>query len=338
VPDGSLFEALQGPAERIGRYFSILSVVPSAVLVLYVRALLASNAWSGPPNWSAALNDLANIGLGESLQLVLLSLMVGLILQPLQYAFVQICEGYWGISRVAQRAMAARIRFHRSRMCRLDTTQAEDLAALVRARESPHNPQHRPVSDGNVEILSRYGEADRVLANYPNSTNDVRPTRLGNVLRRYEAGAGSQYGLSLVAIAPHLILSAPRSHIAYVEDQRTQLDLAVRLVVVGLLGAMISVFLLWRDGLWLLVALVPYSFAYLSYRGAVIVAAEYGTALATVIDLDRFELYEKLHVGRPTSTGAERRRNSLLMRLLTDPRSDAELRYRHPPRRGDDGT
>jgi hypothetical protein len=79
------------------------------------------------------------------------------------------------------------------------------------------------------------------------------------------------------------------------------------------------------DGPWVLVAGIPYALAYVSYRGAVAAAHEYGTALSTLIDLDRFRLYAELHIPLPTDTSAERRANTTLDGLL-----------RHYPRAGVD--
>jgi hypothetical protein len=331
MPGGSVLDVVQGPAERIGRYFSVLSVVSSAMLVVYLHALVASHAWSGSPNWSQAAHELSDVGFGGAVLLALATLAIGLVLQPLQYAFVQLCEGYWGVTRTAQALMRAKVAAHQGRRARLEDMMIDDLSLLEEAGESPYEPTHRDVSRPNLEALHRYGEAERLLTNYPHRMNDVRPTRLGNILRRYEAGAGVQYGLSLPTIAPHLILAAPRQHIAYVEDQRTQLDLAVRLAVVGVVGTAASILFLWRAGLWLLLALVPYALCYLSYRGALVAAAEYGTALATVIDLDRFELYEQLHVSRPDTPAAEWQRNRKLMDLLTNRPRQRDPTYRHPP-------
>ncbi len=91
----------------------------------------------------------------------------------------------------------------------------------------------------------------------------------------------------------------------------------------------IAIAFLWHHGPWLLIALVPYVVAYLSYRGAVVVAHEYGSAVSTMIDLDRFALYDYLRLPRPPSTSAERRMNALLMELIR-PNPDIVLWYQHP--------
>ena len=103
---------------------------------------------------------------------------------------------------------------------------------------------------------------------------------------------------------------------AYVNDQRSSLDLAVRLCLTSLLAAALWVLFFWWHGLWLLVTIVPLAIAYLSYRGAVVVAGEYGRAIATVIALNRFSLYERLHLELPSNMASEHQANSVLNDIL----------------------
>jgi len=319
VPD------LSGPAGKIGRYFSVLSVIPSALLVSFVLVLAASGAWSGHVDWSAGFAALGHDGLTRVVQVALASLLVGLVLQPLQYALVQFAEGYWGTGPVAGALMRVCIGRHRRSRRNLNRIEGEYLNALESWGQSPQRTGDAKVTDDHLGALVRYEEARRALLGYPHDVNDVRPTRLGNMLRRYEAEAGAVYQLPLPVVAPHIALLAPKAHVDYVDDQRTQLDLAVRLALVSVLGAVAAVLFLWRDGLWLAVALVPYTMAYLFYLGAVVVAGEYGTALATVLDLNRFALYDALRVPQPASLGDERAQAAKLAQVL---RTDLRLEDR----------
>ena len=101
------------------------------------------------------------------------------------------------------------------------------------------------------------------------------------------------------------------------DDCRQGLDLGVRLCVLFAFATALSVVLLIRDGGWLLLALAPYCISYLAYRGAVSSAHAYGTALSTLVDLDRFALYEQLHFTPPSSTEVERARNAELSKVLS---------------------
>jgi hypothetical protein len=115
-----------------------------------------------------------------------------------------------------------------------------------------------------------------------------------------------------------------------VNDQRSNLDLAVRLSLVSVIAFALSLILLWKYGLWLLAALVPYSLALLSYRGAVIAAAAYGQAFSAIIALNRFALYERLHLPLPQSMREEQHRNATLSSVL-EFKGGKSLNYKHPP-------
>ena len=155
------------------------------------------------------------------------------------------------------------------------------------------------------------------------------PTRLGNVLRRTESQAGSQYGLDAVIAVPHLLMIAPSGHVNYVNDQRSQLDLAVRMTFISALASATAILFLWPYRCWVLIAIIPYAIAYLSYRGSVVAASHYGSALDTLINLDRFALYEQLHLGLPAGTVDERETNKELARLFGyDP--NVVIGYQHP--------
>lgn len=146
---------------------------------------------------------------------------------------------------------------------------------------------------------------------YPDGRR-IMPTRLCNTLRRYKDAASAQYGLDAITTAPHFSLVIPDLHLTYLRDSRQLLDATVRLCFVSLLATLTTIAALLTDGLWLLVAFVPYA---LAYRAAIAAADEYGTAVATIIDLSRFALYERLGLPRPRDTDEERRSNVPLMSL-----------------------
>lgn len=308
-----------GAAGRIGGYFSVVSALPSGLFVVLLYLLVKSGAWSSSPQWADAAGGLASISVGAVLGLALGGLVLGLMLHPLQFALVQLFEGYWGVSALALRARAARAEWHRERRWTLkdrgeSTRQRlEEMATVL-----------------PMDLLAIRDETARLLESYPADHTHVMPTRLGNVLRRYEVDAGARYGLNAPRVLAHLALVSPPEHIKYLNDQRTLLDLTVRFSVMSLLGTGTAVLFLWRHGLWLLLAVLLYGLAYLFYRGAVVVAHQYGIAIAVVVDLNRFALYERLHVAAPSSSHAERLRNAALGRLLAfDP--TGLVSYDSPP-------
>lgn len=311
----SLDQLTSGVGRTIGGYFNVVSVVPSAVLVIWLFLLVRSGAPREPPDWSQAFAAVTSAGAGDVASIVAAAVVLGLLLHPLQFAIVQMYEGYWGLGRTAVALRSLRTQRY---LARKDTYER-----LYDAMANDHALSEQTAA---ADTVVRGDEAARLLDYLPRRPRDVMPTRLGNVLRHYETAAGASYGLTGPRVLPHLALVAPAPHMAYLNDQRTLLDLAVRLSFLSLVGAVAAVALLWPFGLWSLVALLPYSAGYLFYRGAVVVAGSYGLAMAAIVDLNRFVLYESLHLGPPTSTRDERERNTRLNALLNfDPSVD--LRY-----------
>ena len=154
------------------------------------------------------------------------------------------------------------------------------------------------------------------------------PTRLGNALRSAEDNIGSQYGLDAILTAPHVALIAPAEHVSYLNDSRQQLDTSVRLCVVALIVTIETAGCLLSDGWWLLVVLAPYFLAWIAYRSSVAAADYYMAIVGTVLDLNRFKLYESLHLPLPPTAEEERRSNEKMMRFLGG--EFEHLRYKHP--------
>jgi hypothetical protein len=297
-------------------------------LVGFTFALIQSGAWSGNgnPDWAKAANAFTHIG--NLVLLTLVSIAVGIAFHPVQFALVQFLEGYWGTGRLAQRARAARMLHYRRRYDRLRQGPGPQAAVRLQA------PDAASLNAGaRIKLVSRRDESIRLRdgypGGYPKSDDDIMPTRLGNVLRRYERLAGYQYRLDAVTVLRHVAFVAPTPHVDYLDDQRQLLDLSVRMCATSIFAVIISIIFLWHHGPWLAIALIPYSVAYLSYRGAVVVAHEYGAAIATLIDLDRFALYDYLKMPRPENTSAERLANADLMDLLRhDPTINMPYEYR----------
>ena len=321
-------------SRSIGRYFTVISMVPSLLFVLYVYGLFAADAWPGPFQPAKALHAAENLSIAKIVELFVAALLLGLVLHPFQFSMTQLLEGYWGGSRIGLGLAQRRIMHYRRAVWALnkavDKAEYKWANAVERARmaqdrsESPQRSRDMNAAYLNWEkgdpMLADYLRAQALHAafyQYPDIRRRMMPTRLGNVLRRYEDKAGKQYGLDIIRIAPHLNLVALPEHREYVDDCRKGLDLAVRLCVLFAFATALSVVLLVRDGGWLLLALAPYCISYLAYRGATSSAHAYGTALLTLVDLDRFALYEGLHVPPPSSTEVERVRNAELLKVLS---------------------
>ncbi len=345
---GTLVDAAVGAGARVGKYFSVVSLVPSLVFVIYVAALLRAGAWTGQFRPSGAVGALRTTDAGDLAALATVSLVLGIVMHPFQFTMIQLLEGYWGTSRLANRLMELRARTHRDRLLDLQdakedhdaalvdialATQNESVAAWLRADSKRLTSVVATVAnsragDRMLGLIVRQESTARAIGSYP-SVRRVRPTRLGNALRMHEDSAGRQYGLRAIPIAPHLSLTADPDHVAYQADARQELDLAVRVCVLAAIATAVTAVLLADDRAWALLALGPYAVTYLAYRGAVYAAHAYGTAVATVLDLNRFGLYERLRLPAPEGQDQERLQNARVMGTLTG--SLQKIAYRHPP-------
>lgn len=355
----SLPDAAVGLGTRIGRYFSIVSLLPALFLTAWTFALVASGAWSGAPNLKRMVDGLTTVKLGDVAWLAMSTVILALFLHPLQLAMTRLFEGYWGSSRLATSLLRHRITHYRKRVARINRRrdrleQRRDrvLAKVLTARylreladdpstaDDPAGWDDARLQDELEGVVpSRRAHAasgahaalasiPHLLARYP-EPGRMMPTRLGNALRSAEDSIGRQFALDAIRTTPYVALVAPESHLGYLQDTRQQMDTSVRLCVVALLATAETFGFLLTDGWWLLVTLGPYSLAYIAYRASVAAAEEYMGIVRTVLDLNRFKLYESLHLKPPRNTREERRNNAKLMDLLGGD-DEVSLRYKHP--------
>jgi hypothetical protein len=340
--------AVLSVGQSIGRYFALVSMIPSLFLVLWIYALIASGSLSGTPALPSVEVALSHWSVGKVAGVVLASLAIALVLHPLQFITTQLLEGYWGVSALARQAMKLRIIHHRERQRKLmqragNSRRKRDALCMEILREEfkkhperEKDPQQRErrikavmnakTGDSMMGHVAAEQEALDEANSYPRDLTRILPTQLGNALRNFEDSTGRQYGLRILPIAPHLHLIAPSRHLDYLEDAREDMDSAIRICTVGLVATALTVGFLMTKGLWLLWAVLPYSVSYLSYKGAVSAAQGYGAVVASVLDLDRFLLYKELGLNSPKDSDEERENNAKLMQILG--RKEVYLSYR----------
>lgn len=334
--------------QSIGRYFALVSMIPSLFLVLWTYALIASGSLSGTPTMHNVEIALSHWSVGKVAGVVLASLAIALVLHPLQFITTQLLEGYWGASALARQAMKIRIVYHRKRQRRLmqrvrSSRRKQNAMCMEILREEfekhPERKKNVQMREKRIKAVMSAKTGDSIMGyvaaeqealgevnSYPDDLTRILPTQLGNALRNFEDSAGTQYGLRILPIAPHLHLVAPPRHLDYLEDAREDMDSAIRICTVGLVATALSAGFLMTKGLWLLWAVLPYSVSYLSYKGAVSAAQGYGAVVASVIDLDRFLLYKELGLSSPKDSDEERETNAKLMQILG--REEVNLSYR----------
>lgn len=335
----SPIDAATASGASVGKYFAATNLIPSALLVLYVWLLLSAGAWGGPMGFDGVRSALDSLGWQDLAWFVASALFAALAIHPLQFAFTQLLEGYWGVGSLGLWAAQHQvIRHHRKRVQLSKQSQAAYREWVIEGARlwKPKRELDPKLPDGLLQSLEKdarralarpsgqillpaylaHQAYDRQMRVYPAKLHRIMPTRFGNALRQSEDEAGKQYGLDTLSISPHLSLIADPKHYAYVQDRQKAMDLAITMTLVGAIATAITAVLVSDDGPWAVLALMPFATAYSSYLGAVAAARSYNVAVETVTDLSRFALYRALHVPTPTTGSEEIETATALMALL----------------------
>lgn len=288
---------------KIGRSFSVATFLPALLFVIAASVLVLTGAVSGRPEIEGLRSTLTDFSFWWLAALVLVALAVGFVVHPMLFTITQLLEGYWGNSAAGRRLMAIRTLHYRR--IRRALTEQEGRAGKSLYEISPALRLGSRGEELVVPLLVDQQQAQMALSSFPLRADRVMPTRLGNILRRYEDAAGHPYGLDALRTAPALTTVAGEARLQYMRESREQLDAAVSVCFFGAATTLVYIGSLLTDGLWLACSLVPYSVAYAAYRGALTAAHEYGTSLSTMVGLDRFALYQALGFRLPKDTNEE---------------------------------
>ena len=148
---------------------------------------------------------------------------------------------------------------------------------------------------------------------FPVHKADVRPTRLGNVLRAAEdyPGDDERYGMDAVFYWPRLYLVLPADTRTLVEDYRSGLDrmiLVTSLAVVFPLAGLVVLALAHTSWLaWAVSAAVALLAAATAYQAAVNAAVAFGDVVRACFDIYRRTLLQQLGLVLPPSLEDERK-------------------------------
>jgi hypothetical protein len=305
------------------------------MLAAWLYLLFASGSASGAPTVAELAEHSPFEHPGYLAAAVAIALLLAFVGHPLQFAMVQLMEGYWGTSQLARSLGEELILRQLSRLGRARTLghdgedlqnslpEVSNLSQHVNARALHEQPTtaRQAVRAQLMRITARIA-----VNKYPNEPIHVMPTALGNTLRRHEMLAGAAVGLPVLSWATHIGLVADPAHNRYINDRRTEMDLAVRMSFSSVIAAVLTFALLWNDGWWATATLIPYMVAWLSYRGAISSADAYGAALCAWVDLNRMRLYQALALQPATTITDEKMRNGKLQGLLIGVAVDLPLR------------
>jgi hypothetical protein len=308
------------PVREFGQYFVRLNGATTVLAALPITAVIAAGAPERRPTVERAaralqsINDLSLVGAATAVFVIAVLLLgVGLALQPLQFGWTQVLEGYWGKGRLARSLARA------STLGHLETVRGLEVAIWHTQErvETADNELDRLAADlsdaaGDESVEARIAEeswnvrrasvparihmqeCSRLRQNYPVDKSDLMPTKLGNRLRRFERLAGAPYGFESVTSAGIVVQTVDETLREYYDDTRTELDLAARMTLLWVVDTIILTLLLWQHDFWLLAPLATCLLAIASYRGCLAAAEAFGEALQTLFVLGRSDFYRRV--------------------------------------------
>jgi hypothetical protein len=307
VRDGGWAKELEATARPLEQ----LPTVAQIVLVLGALLLLAASAL-----------------IAERLTLPVLKLLEGYWTRPAWLRGLFLKYRRWRRRRWASTVSALQAKEDRGELTRdeLDELrqleEADVLDAGEQEREAELQMRRQSFSAAEVARLAR-GLA--YLRASPREDRYGMPTRLGDILRAAELRPADKYGLDAVVCWYRLWVLLPEEIRTEIGGTRLELDRAVRIWLWG------ALFLLWAPWLWwvavpigILVPLLAYGFSMLS------AATLFGDLTETAFDLHRMELYDALHLPRPTSPAYEREQGARLSQILWRGETDPGIEYVEP--------
>lgn len=180
-------DALIGAAHGAGRRLVLGGILPNALLLVTLAALIRAGAPGQRPALFDVADQLRYAGIAQSLAVAAAATVAAVLLAPLQLPLVRVLEGYWPDTGAIGRL--------KRRRCRSYAARCADHRALTAPRSAPRPAEERALIDRAVW---------RLRHRYPEDGGRIMPTRLGNILRAAEDRAGGRYGLDTVTFWPRL--------------------------------------------------------------------------------------------------------------------------------------
>ena len=310
----------------LGRLVAV-HLLPTAVLALVVWVTVHARAFDDDTKglrWSDLFTNF-RVDTGSVLLFIVALFALAALLQPFDVAAVRLLEGYWEGSRVGDTAANLLASRHRRRVRKADSAlQADEVLDRKRNGEKSSkgngqdDEQNRPVNKQTNMcceewlIGQRADRARRLRPKYPPRVDEVMPTMLGNILRTAERRAGERYYLPTVETLSRVYQHLSERLGAAYDSSIDTLGAAAMMTISTAAAAIVSAAAFYDDpGLrWVPVALAVTSA--LSYRGAVVAAAQYGLYMDIAYDFHRFDLIKALHLDLPANSEREYELNDKL--------------------------
>jgi hypothetical protein len=322
-----------------GERFSLVSLLPTTLLVGYVSFLWASGLYARRTVNLGGVVTMIGKNAGWAVFAVFGIFVVSVLLRPLQISLVWMLEGYWDRTPVLKWIEPLALERHLRRRRAAEVTADQEIepgisTLLQSVIQDRRRVRRQQIRRRRAELrMDRYPE----VREHEADADEIRmmPTMLGNALRKGEDDAGDRYGLDFPTIAPRLYPHLSGTISTEIGRNFDAMESGASLTIVFLLAAASSVPLLWRGDAWFLAVPIALLLALLAYLGTLRTAREHGLLLASAVDLHRFDMLAKLRYQLPETVDDEWELNQQLSAFLETGREKArdfmrDYRYAHP--------
>lgn len=306
------------------RNFAVGFALPAAVLAGAIWVVLAAHGVTAWPNRESFEE------IGSALIAVLTVWIVAITMLALNYQLLRLLEGYplARMLRLYRRAYPAGAEWIEARLRRRFERYAAALALQAEIDAARREQSPSPTMPGDHATELRYGAEF-----LPAATEQVLPTRLGNLFRAFEVYSNVLYNLDAIPAWPRLEAVMPEHARQLLADAKAQVDFAVNMWAAGALGTFVYAALaVWRLALpepWLVV--IGLAMCVVAYQLALQAAAQFGGHVKSAFDLYRGDLATALGLSLPRSIEAERemwRSASRMMIYRSSVRAEELVRFR----------
>lgn len=277
------------------RYFVVGFFAPAFFGLFAVAQFATSDLY---PAWFEPRTEVGVLVVGG------LALLVGLLLEGLNYPVLRLFEGYPLLSRRLLRPLGHWLKARR-------VAEYETLASAKALAQS----------DVTSEAERKRGASAwwQLDASFP-PVDHVLPTRFGNAIRAFESYSKDRWGLDAIPVWPRIE--------ALLSEQERDLHAAAKTDVAFFLNSVVAAFLIGGALIvdaainqplhlgWTWIYALPFALAFLFYNFAIDAARRWGTEVRSSIDLHRLELYERLGLRAPQDIDDERQIGVAVTNLL----------------------
>lgn len=143
-----------GTSKSIGRYFGIVSTVPSTLLAGWLYLIWSTGVLVGEPSVAHITAAFEHAGFRSLATVLILALALAILVHPIQFALTQTLEGYWGSSRLGLLLRWHRTEHHLNALRSASSDRTEAFKSRRSFRLNPDVFEHE-LRDGDRRTRKR---------------------------------------------------------------------------------------------------------------------------------------------------------------------------------------